>query len=107
MSWPFTKGRNSPGKGVRRQTMRNERQRFSRVAGTPSLYLLLVSALLLIAPERATAFEADVHYGLTDWLALQAGFEPLQAQIIATGDERVDFGRHALHRRRRHVCLPA
>jgi len=58
----------------------------------PSVYLLLVSTLLLIAPERATAFEADVHYGLTYWLALQAGFEPLQAQIIATGDERVDSG---------------
>lgn len=91
MSRPFTKGCNSPGKGVRRQTMRNERRRFSPVAGMPSIYLLLVSALL-IAPERATAFEADVHYGLTDWLALQAGFEPLQAQIIATGDERVDSG---------------
>lgn len=72
--------------------MRNERQRFSRVAGMPSLYLMLVSALLLIGPERATAFEADVHYGLTHWLALQAGFDPLQAQIIATGDERVDSG---------------
>jgi hypothetical protein len=72
--------------------MRNARQRFPRVAGMPSVYLLLISALLLIAPERATAFEADVHYGLTHWLALQAGFEPLQAQIIATGDERVDSG---------------
>jgi hypothetical protein len=66
--------------------------RASRVAGMPSVYLLLVSAFLLIAPERATAFEADVHYGLTYWLALQAGFEPLEAQIIATGDERVDSG---------------
>ena len=75
--------------------MRNQRPRFSSAAGIPSLLvspLLLVSALLLIAPERAAAFEADVHYGLTHWLALQAGFEPLQAQIIATGDERVDSG---------------
>lgn len=72
--------------------MRNRIQRYSRVVGMPSVYLLLVSTLLLIAPERATAFEADVHYGLTYWLALQAGFEPLQAQIIATGDERVDSG---------------
>ncbi len=72
--------------------MRNERQRFSPVAGMPSVYLLLISALLLIVPEGATAFEADVYYGLTYWLALQAGFEPLQAQIIATGDERVDSG---------------
>jgi hypothetical protein len=66
--------------------------RSERVARMPSVYLLLVSALLLITPERATGFEADVHYGLTHWLALQAGFEPLQAQIIATGDERVDSG---------------
>jgi hypothetical protein len=72
--------------------MRNERRRFSGVARMSWVYLLLVSALLLAAPQRATAFEADVHYGLTDWLALQAGFEPLQAQIIATGDERVDSG---------------
>jgi hypothetical protein len=57
----------------------------------PLMRLLLVSTLL-IAPAPATAFEADVHYGLTDWLALQAGFQPLQAQIIATGDERVDSG---------------
>ena len=70
--------------------MRNERQRFSRVGGIP---LLLVSAVLFIAPGRAPAFEADVHYGLTHWLALQAGFEPrLQAQIIATGDGRGRFG---------------
>jgi hypothetical protein len=53
---------------------------------------LLIVAALLIAPGRATAFEADVHYGLTDWLARQAGFEPAQAQIIATGDQRVDSG---------------
>jgi hypothetical protein len=66
--------------------------RSERVAGMPSVSLLLVLALLLFAPERATAFEADVHYGLTYWLALQAGFDPLQAQIIATGDERVDSG---------------
>ncbi len=72
--------------------MRNEKQGFSRVAGMPSVYLLLVSTLLLVAPERATAFEADVHYGLTHWLALQAGFDPLQAQLIATGDQRVDSG---------------
>src|SRR3984957_12565005 len=72
--------------------MRNRVTRFSRVVGMPSVFLLSISAILLIAPERATAFEADVHYGLTHWLALQAGFETLQAEIIATGDERVDSG---------------
>ena len=40
----------------------------------------------------ACAFEADVHYGLTQWLALQAGFNPAQAEAIATGNNRVDSG---------------
>jgi hypothetical protein len=71
--------------------MCSERRTSSRVTCVPSIGLLLVSALL-IAPNPATAFESDVHYGLTDWLALQAGFDPLQAQIIATGDQRVDSG---------------
>jgi hypothetical protein len=57
----------------------------------PSLRLVLVSGFL-IAASPAIAFEADVHYGLTNWLALQAGFEPEQAQIIATFDQRVDSG---------------
>jgi hypothetical protein len=54
--------------------------------------LLLVTALLTAASAPALAFEADVHYGLTYWLALQTGFDPLSAQIIATGDQRVDSG---------------
>ena len=56
-----------------------------------SLRLLFLLGLLVVA-ARSTAFEADVHYGLTDWLALQAGFDPLEAQTIATGDQRVDSG---------------
>jgi hypothetical protein len=62
-----------------------------RLDKTPSMRLLLVSAFLL-ATCPASAFEADVHYGLTNWLAVQAGFEPEQAQIIATFDQRVDSG---------------
>src|ERR1700753_702027 len=58
---------------------------------TPLIRLMLVSAFVL-ATCPATAFEADVHYGLTNWLALQAGFEPEQAQIIATFDQRIDSG---------------
>ena len=38
------------------------------------------------------AYESDVHFGLTQWLALQAGFAPPQAQAIAIGDNRVDSG---------------
>ena len=70
--------------------MRDEGRTSSR-GYMPSIRLLLVSVVLLsVSPARA--FEADVHYGLTNWLALQAGFEPIQAQIIATFDQRVDSG---------------
>ena len=53
-------------------------------------HFLLVGSLLACA--HAFAFESDVHFGLTQWLALQAGFEPLEAQIVATGNARVDSG---------------
>jgi len=53
---------------------------------------LLFIAVVLVIPTQSMAFEADVHYGLTDWLALQAGFDPSLAQTIATGDQRVDSG---------------
>lgn len=52
--------------------------------------LLVLTAFLLAEPSGA--FEADVHYGLTQWLALQAGYDPLSAKIIAIGDQRVDSG---------------
>ena len=71
--------------------MHFERGTPSRVTCMAAIRFLLVLALFVV-PLRAMAFEADVHYGLTDWLALQAGFEPLQAQIIATGNQRVDSG---------------
>ena len=71
--------------------MRDEGRTSLRVYNMPSIRLLLVSVVLL-AVSPAMAFEADVHYGLTNWLALQAGFEPIQAQIIATFDQRVDSG---------------
>src|ERR1700732_1426867 len=71
--------------------MWNEARTVLRGNKGPSMRLLLVSAFFL-ATSPATAFEADVHYGLTNWLALQVGFEPEQAQIIATFDQRVDSG---------------
>jgi uncharacterized protein DUF6765 len=71
--------------------MWDEGRMASRLNKMPSLRLVLVSGFLLAA-RPAIAFEADVHYGLTNWLALQAGFEPEQAQIIATFDQRVDSG---------------
>jgi hypothetical protein len=53
-----------------------------------------VSALsaAVIWPMPALAYEADVHFGLTRWLALRAGFTEPQADAIATADNRVDSG---------------
>ena len=51
-----------------------------------------VAMFLLLVATHASAFEGDVHYGLTQWLAMQAGFGTEAAQIIATGDQRVEAG---------------
>jgi hypothetical protein len=56
-----------------------------------SMRLFLFTSLLLVA-AGASAFESDVHFGLTQWLALQAGFDEESATTIATGDQRVDSG---------------
>ena len=53
--------------------------------------LCLGTGLLLVSTSLS-AFESDVHYGLTEWLALQAGFDERAATTIATGDERSDSG---------------
>jgi hypothetical protein len=52
---------------------------------------LLFMALVALS-SHSTGFESDVHFGLTQWLALQAGFDAQAATIIATGDQRVDSG---------------
>jgi hypothetical protein len=51
---------------------------------------VVFAAATLLAAISAHAFESDVHYGLTRWLAVQAGFTAAQAQAIATGNQRVD-----------------
>jgi uncharacterized protein DUF6765 len=53
---------------------------------------LSLFAGLLLSVSAASGFESDVHYGLTNWLALQAGFDELSAKTIAIGDQRVDTG---------------
>jgi hypothetical protein len=57
-----------------------------------SCFRYWIAAALVAASSPARAFESDVHYGLTQWLALQAGFDAVAARIIATGDQRVDSG---------------
>jgi hypothetical protein len=48
--------------------------------------------ILLAVSGVAFAYESDVHFGLTKWLAIQTGFEPAAADIIGTGNQRVDSG---------------
>jgi hypothetical protein len=41
---------------------------------------------------QAFCWEGDVHYGLTYWLAVQAGFNEPDAKVIAEGDFKADSG---------------
>lgn len=49
-------------------------------------------AALLAVVLRCWGSESDIHYGMTMWLALKAGFNEREAATIATGDQRVDSG---------------
>jgi hypothetical protein len=49
-------------------------------------------ALVLLSPLNCRAQEADVSFGLTKWLAIQAGFTQAQADALGVGDQRVDAG---------------
>lgn len=55
-------------------------------------FLWAIFVLALLCPIRSGAYEADVHYGLTYWLARKVGFEPAEAQQIARGNQRTDLG---------------
>lgn len=52
----------------------------------------LAMALALAASMPGFAWESDVHFGLTKWLALQAGYTAQQSDFIATGNQRADSG---------------
>ena len=52
--------------------------------------LLLVATVL--SPLNAPASERDVHFGLTKWLALKAGYTDQQADTTALGNQRSDSG---------------
>lgn len=63
------------------------------MARLPRCGLVALATLpLLLGAPAAQAYEADVHYGLTQWLARKAGFTESQAQSIALGNQRVDSG---------------
>ena len=58
--------------------------------------LLKLSTLSLLAalavPLTCNAFESDVHFGLTYWLAKKAGFAAGEAEAIAIANQRLDTG---------------
>src|SRR5271156_5474506 len=54
------------------------------------LFLLVLLSLL---STSLLAWEMDVHYGLTKWLAFQAGFSLADAEVIARGAEAPDEGK--------------
>ncbi|SEO24975.1 hypothetical protein SAMN02990966_01364 [Rhodospirillales bacterium URHD0017] len=49
--------------------------------------------VLFALASPAAAWEGDVHYGLTKWLATKAGFKPEQAEQIALGNVGFDRSR--------------
>src|SRR5215470_7389233 len=55
-----------------------------------SIRTTLVFLLVAAVSTHARAFEGDVHFGLTRWLAEQAGYTVDQAKAIAIGDLRVE-----------------
>src|SRR5437868_4039182 len=54
--------------------------------------LIAHGLVLTVASFCAHAYESDLHYGLTYWLATQAGYDPLQSQEIARQNELTDTG---------------
>lgn len=53
---------------------------------------LSLALLSTMVTTHAIAYERDVHYGLTLWLAMKAGFDQSQATAIAWGNLKVDSG---------------
>lgn len=62
-------------------------QRHSR-----SCSLIIAALLLILLAEPVVAWEEDLHYGLTKWVALQAGLAERAAESIAEGNLRTDAG---------------
>lgn len=66
---------------------------------------LLFVACLSPAPA-SLAWESDVHYGLTRWLAVKAGFPENLAEVVARGNEALDTSMlDAVHVVFRYACF--
>jgi len=64
------------------------------VLGQTRLRSIFLSLIFLLSQSSlASAWEADVHFGLTKWLAIQAGFDRSEAETIAYGNRQVDRSR--------------
>lgn len=67
--------------------------------------LLLVTASLAVFVPSSLAYQTDVHYGLTYWLARSTGFEVWQSHEIARENEKADVGDlDAVHAMASRVC---
>ena len=65
------------------------------------IVVALLTLTLLTAPQLSTAYEDDVHFGLTKWLALQAGFT--EPQAVGVGCQ---YGMGRSQRVSRHLLVP-
>ena len=52
--------------------------------------LVISASLVVLAPSALLAWEEDLHYGLTKWLAYKAGFSLADAETIALGTIEID-----------------
>ncbi|MCG8291291.1 hypothetical protein [Pseudomonas entomophila] len=57
-----------------------------------TLHPLVIGQLFIVTSGSALAYESDVHYGLTYWLASKAGYSAVQSNAIAQGNELTDTG---------------
>lgn len=60
-----------------------------RIPSTP-VFITALCFGLSIGPTRTGAWESDVHYGLTLWLAVKAGYSSSDAKTIADANQGVD-----------------
>jgi hypothetical protein len=55
----------------------------------------VAGVLVVLTATSAGAWQHDVHYGLTRWLAMKAGFSPQHAAAISEADQGLDDSSHA------------
>src|SRR6266704_1735039 len=79
---------------------------FIAPCGIRKATVAIVLYFLSMSPIDGFCWESDVHFGLTRWLALQAGFTVPTTERIAKGDARLDIGSFdAVHLVYHYACL--